>query len=149
MVVGEYGKYDLQIPDSGIDNVTVKVGDIMEAKTQTIVNTVNCVGIMGTGLAKQMKVRYPGMFERYKELCDMGKLNIGSLYLYKIPDSDRMILNFPTKEHWKNGSRIEYIVAGLRKFCDKYEDFGISSIAFPMLGCRNGGLKADVVSFDV
>lgn len=138
-------RYNIDLPDSNSDNITVKCGDILNATTQTIVNTVNCVGVMGKGLAAQFKEKYPGMYNRYKELCSMGKINIGTLYVYSVPDEDKKIVNFPTKDHWKNNSKIEYLIAGLRKFVDKYEEFGISSVAFPMLGCRNGGLKTEIV----
>lgn len=126
---------------SPYNHITVCTGDIFDSPAQTLVNTVNCVGVMGKGLALQFKERYPSMFKRYKEICDMGKLEPGKLFIYNIPESYKKILNFPTKAHWRDGSKMDYIAAGLRKFVDKYKDYGISSVAFPMLGCRNGGLR--------
>jgi len=113
-------------------------GDLFEAKTQTIVNTVNCKGVMGKGLALEFKKRFPTMFLEYKKLYLEGKLIIGELHLYK--DKDYWILNFPTKNHWKSPSKLEYIEKGLKTFSEKYKEWGITSIAFPQLGCNLGGL---------
>ena len=135
-----YGNDNYEVP-IGCEHVTIKCGDIIESEAQTVVNTVNCVGVMGTGLALQFKNLYPRMFNEYKMLCDAGQINVGTLYLYRIPNTERIILNFPTKTHYKYGSKIEYIVSGLRKFNDIYKKAGITSAAFPMLGCRNGGLR--------
>ena len=118
-------------------NVIVN-GDIFESKCQTIVNTVNCVGIMGKGLALAFKEKYPEMFVRYKELCDRNLFEIGKLWIYK--SSDKWVLNFPTKIHWKYNSEYSYIEEGLNKFIKTYKEKGITSIAFPMLGCANGKL---------
>lgn len=115
-------------------------GDILEAKTQVVVNTVNCKGVMGKGLALQFKKKYPAMYNDYKQKCEKEKITIGHLDLYKeIPRY--WILNFPTKKHWRNKSKLEYIEKGLREFKDKYEEWGITSIAFPRLGCQQGGLN--------
>jgi O-acetyl-ADP-ribose deacetylase (regulator of RNase III) len=118
--------------------ITYKQGSLFDGSEQTIVNTVNCVGIMGKGIALEYKKRYPNMFEKYKSHCDNKIMNIGTLFLYKTPD--RWILNFPTKYHWRNKSKLSYIEDGLKKFVSTYKDKGISSIAFPLLGCQNGGL---------
>ena len=80
------------------------------------------------------------MFERYKEICEKGRFKTGDLWLYKIPDSDRRVLNFPTKKHWRGRSKIEYIESGLKKFAQTYDQKEITSISFPMLGSSNGGL---------
>lgn len=108
---------------------------------QTIVNTVNCYGIMGAGLALECKYRYPDMFVRYKEMCDKKLLDIGKLYLYKT--DNKWILNFPTKNHWKYPSKPEFIKKGLQKFVETYKSKGITSIAFPLLGAHNGGLSQE------
>lgn len=113
-------------------------GNIFESNTQTIVNTVNCVGVMGKGIALEYKKRYPEMFIKYKDLCDRGLMKVGNLWLYKM--TDKWVLNFPTKEHWKNKSKIEYLILGLDKFVDTYQTKGITSISFPLLGASNGGL---------
>ena len=114
-------------------------GDIFKSPAQVIVNTVNTVGIMGKGIALEFKKRYPDMFQAYRDICDRRKLKIGSLMLYYEPD--HWILLFPTKENWRNPSRMEFIEAGLAKFCRTYAEKGITSIAFPKLGCGNGELN--------
>ena len=117
-------------------------GDIFESDTQTIVNTINCVGVMGKGIALSFKEKYPKMFIRYKELCNYKQIKIGTLWLYK--DENKWILNFPTKDHWKNPSEVEYLKLGLKKFVETYEEKGITSISFPLLGANNGGLNPDI-----
>ena len=119
-------------------------GDIFEAKTQVIINTVNCEGVMGKGLALQFKKKYPEMFKEYQQECKEGRLTIGKLHLYK-QTPNYWILNFPTKNHWRNKSKLDYIEKGLAEFKNKYQEWGITSIAFPRLGCQQGGLDwADV-----
>ncbi len=113
-------------------------GDIFCSPAQVLVNTVNTVGVMGKGIALEFKKRYPEMFLQYKEQCDKHKLVIGRLILWYEPD--HWILQFPTKEHWRNPSKLEYIEKGLMTFVRKYADYNISSIAFPKLGCGNGEL---------
>jgi len=115
-------------------------GNIFNSKCQTLVNTVNCVGVMGAGIAFEMRLRYPEMFQRYKELCDLKIFNIGKLWLYK-SDVNHWILNFPTKRDWKYPSKIEYIEKGLQKFIESYKKHKINSIAFPLLGASHGKLK--------
>jgi O-acetyl-ADP-ribose deacetylase (regulator of RNase III) len=116
---------------------------ILDSKAQTVTNTVNTVGVMGKGLASAMKRRYPEMFKEYAKLCAAHKLHVGQLWLWKTPD--RWILNFPTKQHWRNPSKLSYIEAGLQKFVVEYERRGIWEIAFPRLGCGNGNLDWDDV----
>jgi O-acetyl-ADP-ribose deacetylase (regulator of RNase III) len=124
-------------------NIQIIKGNIFDSKCQTIVNTINCVGVMGKGLALEFKKRYPDMFLRYREYCSLNLMCIGKLWLYK--SNDYWILNFPTKMTWKLPSRYEYIELGLQKFVDTYKERGITSIAFPMLGCSNGKLDEDKV----
>ncbi|WP_424475371.1 macro domain-containing protein [Oceanobacillus kimchii] len=112
--------------------------NIFESPAQVIVNTVNTVGVMGKGIAKQYKQIYPDMFKKYQMYCETKQLDIGKLWLYK--SETKWILNFPTKKHWRNPSKLEYIEAGLQKFVDTHEEKGITSISFPPLGCGNGGL---------
>ena len=114
-------------------------GDIFKSPAQVIVNTVNTVGVMGKGIALEFKKRYPDMFQAYRDICDRKKLKTGSLMLYYEPD--HWVLLFPTKENWRNPSRMEYIEAGLAKFCRTYAEKGITSVAFPKLGCGNGELN--------
>lgn len=113
-------------------------GDLFQSDMQVLTNPVNTVGVMGKGLAKHFKIRYPEMFAEYKILCDAGQLTIGQLHLY--PAEDKWILNFPTKAHWRAKSKLEYIEVGLGRFVEIYEEQQIESIAFPMLGCGLGGL---------
>lgn len=116
---------------------------ILKSQAQTVVNTVNTVGVMGKGLASAFKARYPEMFKAYREICKAHCLDIGQLWLWKGPD--QWVLNFPTKKHWRRPSKLSYIEAGLRKFVAQYEQRGIREIAFPRLGCGNGGLDWDDV----
>lgn len=123
--------------------LTYVAGNLFEAPVQTLVNTVNTVGVMGKGIALTFKEIFPEMFREYRALCERGDLKVGGLYLWRGPT--RYVLNFPTKEHWRNPSKIEYIEAGLRTFVRTYERAGIHSIAFPPLGCGNGELEFSAV----
>lgn len=118
-------------------------GDIFESPAQVIVNPVNTVGVMGKGLALAFKKRYPRAFERYKIACEKHLLTIGKLMLFYEPDY--WLLMFPTKENWRNPSKLEYIEKGLEKFVCSYAEKSITSVAFPRLGCGNGELKWDDV----
>jgi O-acetyl-ADP-ribose deacetylase (regulator of RNase III) len=113
--------------------------NIFESNAQVLVNTVNTVGVMGKGLAKEFKRLYPEMFKTYQKFCEEGTLTVGKLQVYKTPN--KWILNFPTKANWRSPSKLEYIEQGLQKFVDNYERLGVKSVAFPMLGCGNGGLS--------
>ena len=117
---------------------------IFDSNAQTLVNTINCVGIMGKGLALEFKNRYPAMFDKYKSFCDKGVFKPGVLWIYKADDG-KWILNFPTKVDWRNPSEMSYLEEGLKKFVEIWKDKGITSIAFPLLGCTNGGLNPDDV----
>jgi O-acetyl-ADP-ribose deacetylase (regulator of RNase III) len=122
--------------------IRVIKGNIFTTQCQTIVNTVNCVGVMGAGIAYECRLRYPDMYERYVQLCNERLFNIGSLWIYK--GNDKWILNFPTKYHWKYESKVEYLEKGLQKFVSSYQEKGIRSIAFPLLGASNGGIPEAV-----
>lgn len=124
---------------------SIKKDNIFNAKTQTVVNTINCVGVMGKGIALVFKLRYPKMFDLYKEYCKSKLIGIGKLWLYKGEVNEPWVLNFPTKFHWKYPSKMEYLEKGLQKFVDTYKDKGITSIAFPLLGTHNGGLDKEEV----
>ncbi len=120
--------------------LTYVIGNLFESPAHTLVNTVNTVGVMGKGIAKDFKTIYPEMFKEYQHLCESKQLTIGKLWLYKKAPV-KWILNFPTKTTWKKPSRIEYIEKGLQAFVKGYENKGITSIAFPALGCGNGELN--------
>jgi len=111
---------------------------LFDSPAQTLVNTVNTVGVMGKGIAAVFKQLYPEMYQRYRRLCQEGKLDVGMLYIYRTPN--KIIVNFPTKKHWRQRSRVEYIKAGLEKFVTRYGNYGISSVSFPQLGCGHGEL---------
>lgn len=118
-------------------------GDIFESNAQVIVNTVNCQGIMGKGLALAFKQKYPAMFNVYQQECRTGKLRIGRPTLYQ--KSTPWILNFPTKDSWRANSKLEYLQQGLEFLVAHYKNAGIKSIAFPKLGAQNGKLSWDEV----
>jgi O-acetyl-ADP-ribose deacetylase (regulator of RNase III) len=124
--------------------ITIHKGDLLKSKAQTIVNSVNCVGIMGKGVALAFKRQYPQMFEDYKKRCFRQEVSLGHPYPYEI-SRDRIIINFPTKGHWRENSKIENIEKGLIYLVNHIEEWRIRSIAFPPLGCTNGGLDWDVV----
>lgn len=114
------------------------VGDLFRSPAKVLVNTVNTQGVMGKGLAKDFKAIYPEMFRVYRDLCDSGKLTVGKLQLYRTPH--KWVLNFPTKQEWRQPSKPEYIEAGLKAFAAGYARNEITSIAFPQLGCGHGDL---------
>lgn len=118
-------------------------GNIFQSGCKVIVNTVNCVGVMGRGIALEYKYRFPEMYQSYKKVCDNKELRPGLLQLWT--KSTPWILNFPTKNHWRLPSKIEYIEAGFIKFSDIYFKKDITSIAFPILGSSAGGLDEKVV----
>jgi O-acetyl-ADP-ribose deacetylase (regulator of RNase III) len=124
--------------------VRVLVGDMFETQAQTLVNTVNCVGVMGKGLALEFKKRFPDMYEDYVQRCAGKRVRLGEPYLYRrlFPP---WILNFPTKDHWRSASRLADIEAGLDYLEQHYAEWGIESLAVPALGCSNGGLEWRVV----
>jgi len=122
-------------------NIKFKSGDLFKSDKQTLVNTVNCVGVMGAGVAKKAKQLFPSMYEDYSVRCEKKSVQPGVPYLWKNPEPNaQWILNFPTKDHWRNPSKIEWIENGLKCFLENYKDLGISSIAFSALGCGKGGL---------
>lgn len=127
--------------------IEFKKGNIFTTECDVIVNTVNCSGVMGAGIAYEFRLRYPDMFKKYKELCDKKLLEIGKLWIYSINDENifkekyTRVLNFPTKNFWKLPSKAEYLEKGLEKFVETYKDKHIHSIAFPLLGASKGGIS--------
>ncbi|HEY5639477.1 MAG TPA: macro domain-containing protein, partial [Dehalococcoidia bacterium] len=122
----------------------VLVGDLFKSQCQTWVNTVNCVGVMGRGVALEFRKRFPDMYRDYVERCGRGEVQLGKPYLFKslIPP---WILNFPTKDHWRGLSRLSDIVDGLHYLREHYEEWGIQSLAVPPLGSGQGQLDWAVV----
>lgn len=117
---------------------------MFKSPAKTLVNTVNCVGVMGKGVALEFKKRWPGLMSDYEKKCALGLVKLGKPYVYK-DLAGTSIVNFPTKGHWRSASRLADIEEGLIYFLDNYKDWNIESIAFPPLGCGNGGLEWDVV----
>lgn len=116
-------------------------GDLFEAGTDALVNTVNCVGIMGRGVALQFKKAYPLNFREYEAACKAGEVQPGHMFVHETGKfSPRFIVNFPTKRHWKGKSRIEDIDSGLIALAAEIKARGIKSIAIPPLGAGLGGL---------
>ncbi len=118
-------------------------GDILKAETDALVNTVNCVGYMGRGIAAQFKRAFPENFEAYEAVCERGELRPGVMFVFETGRlmPPRFIINFPTKRHWRGKSRLEDIDAGLEALIREVQIRGIRSIAVPPLGCGLGGLS--------
>lgn len=123
-----------------MSDVNVVQASIFEVQAQTIVNTVNCVGVMGKGIALGFKERFPEMYRDYVARCNRGDVRLGEPYLFTSL-LDQWILNFPTKKHWRSLSRLEDIKRGLEFLETHYREWGIESLAVPPLGCGNGGLE--------
>ncbi len=123
--------------------VTFRSGDLLKDKSEAITNTVNCVGVMGKGIALQFKQRWPRNFKAYADACKHKAIKPGRVFIYDMGqwEEPRYIINFPTKVHWRGDSKIEYIESGLRDLIAQAERLGIKSIALPPLGCGNGGLE--------
>jgi len=119
-----------------------KTGDILEGEAEALVNTVNCVGVMGRGIALQFKNAYPDNFEAYAEACHRGDVQPGRMFVFETGQltPPRFIINFPTKRHWRGKSRIEDIEAGLAALVQVIRAKGVRSIAIPPLGSGLGGL---------
>lgn len=122
----------------------ILIGDILKSRAQTLINTVNCVGIMGKGIALEFKNCFPGMFEDYAQRCEHNEIRVGLPYVFKNLFGPQ-IVNFPTKEHWKSLSRVSDIERGLDYLLAHYKKWGVTSIAIPPLGCGNGQLEWKVV----
>lgn len=118
--------------------ITYVTGDLLKSDAQCLVNTVNCEGYMGKGIAYQFKLAYPENFKEYAKACRNGKLFIGSIHYYQ--EKSKYIVNFPTKDKWRENSKIEYIRVGLQKLVELIKELNIHSIAIPPLGSGNGGL---------
>jgi len=122
--------------------VKLKHGDLLNEKTEAIVNTVNCVGAMGKGIALQFKQRWPQNFKAYESACERKEVQLGKMFIVDLGqwEKPRFLINFPTKAHWKGDSEIGYIESGLKDLVLQVSRLGIKSIALPPLGCGNGKL---------
>lgn len=119
-------------------------GNIFDSEAQAIVNTVNTVGVMGKGIALQYKKAYPNNYKAYSLACKNKAVTIGKMFTTidsNIGSGEKMIINFPTKQHWRNPSEYIYIENGLDDLIEVIKQNQIKSIAIPPLGAGNGGLK--------
>ena len=123
--------------------VRYETGNIFESPAQVITNPINCVGVMGSGLALEFKNRFQGLFKDYERRCLAHRVKPGEPYLYE--DDEIQVLNFPTKRHWKDSSRLEDIEAGLKMLSENFDRMGIFYLALPALGCGLGGLEWSAV----
>ena len=121
--------------------VTVNIGDLFSSTAQTLVNTVNCVGVMAKGIALKFKERFPEMFKDYETRCARAEVRLGEPYLFKrlLPP---WILNFPTKDHWRSVTKLHDIIRGLEFLLRHYRAWGITSLAVPPLGCGSGQMTS-------
>jgi len=124
--------------------VTVLTGSLFESNAQTIVNTVNCVGIMGKGIALEFKNRFPDMFADYVARCEAKQVKLGQPYLYRRLLTP-WIVNFPTKDHWRSVATIKDIIHGMKYLESHYKEWEITSLALPPLGCGQGQLEWRIV----
>ena len=123
--------------------IKIQQGNLLKANAEAIVNTVNCVGVMGKGIALQFKQAYPDNFRQYAKACRASEVMPGQMFVVSTGNlfNPRYIINFPTKRHWKGKSKIEDIQVGLTALIQEIKQLGINSIAVPPLGCGNGGLS--------
>ncbi len=132
-------------PNTRFEMIT---GNLFDSDCQTITNAANCVGVMGKGIALEFKLRYPDMYSDYVERCKQKTFKIGQCYVYKsrlLP----WILNFPTKSHWRQRSKLEDVQVGLDHLAANVADWGITSLAIPAIGCGLGGLDWTVVRSEI
>jgi len=120
-------------------------GNIFTADTDALVNPVNCVGVMGLGLALQFKKAYPTNFKAYQDACTQGDVRPGHMFITERADTPHFIINFPTKRHWQNTSLMVDIDSGLSSLVEEIKRRGILSIAIPPLGSGLGGLSWSAV----
>ena len=123
-----------------------KTGDIFAEDVDALVNSVNCVGVMGRGIALQFKKRFPQNFKAYESACKRSEVQPGQMFVHETGQlSPRYIINFPTKRHWRSKSRMEDIEGGLDALVREIRERNIQSIAIPPLGSTLGGLRWDDV----
>lgn len=123
----------------------------MRADAEALVNPVNCVGVMGKGLALQFKRAFPSIYQQYQRVCNQRALRIGMVLSISTgkEENPRYIIHFPTKLHWKDPSRIEYIEQGLTALVAEIRRLNFRSVAVPALGCGNGGLPWEEVQIRI
>lgn len=123
--------------------IQIKTGDILSANAEALVNTVNCVGIMGRGIALQFRNAFPDNYRAYKAACDRKEVVPGKMLVVDLNrfENPRLVINFPTKAHWKGKSRMEDIKTGLLDLVRVLREHRVKSVAIPPLGCGLGGLN--------
>jgi len=127
--------------------ITYKTGDLLTEDVEALVNTVNCVGVMGRGIALQFKKQFTDNFKQYENACKQGSVVPGKMFVFETGKltNPKVIINFPTKRHWREASRLEDIEAGLDNLADVIKKYNLKSIALPPLGCGLGGLDWNTV----
>jgi len=120
---------------------------LLKADVEALVNTVNCVGVMGKGIALEFKQTFPRNFEVYQKACKTGEVKPGSMFVFKTGSifKPQYIINFPTKRHWRDNSKIDNIKTGLVALIREISQLNIQSVAVPPLGCGLGGLNWSIV----
>ena len=120
--------------------IEYQTGDLFTVEVEALVNTVNCVGVMGRGVALQFKKAFPANFKAYAKACELGEVEPGRMFITERLDNPKYIINFPTKRHWRGKSRIDDIESGLDALACEIRKRGIQSVALPPLGSGLGGL---------
>ena len=121
-------------------------GNLFDSDAEALVNTVNTHGVMGKGIALEFKKRFPANYEFYRQACEQGQVQIGKMLVFPTQSlQPQYIINFPTKQHWRGRSKLEYIQRGLQDLVCVVQQQGIRSIALPPLGCGHGGLRWEQV----
>ena len=122
-------------------------GNLLDANVEAVVNTVNTVGVMGKGIALMFRERFPNNYKEYQAACKAGEMQVGTMLVTSVDELSGLhwVINFPTKMHWRQPTKLEWVRAGLVALKDVIRDKQIHSIALPALGCGNGGLNWHVV----
>ncbi len=127
--------------------IIYRKGNLLDAPVDAVVNTVNTVGVMGKGIALMFKEAFPENFRAYEDACKREQVRVGQMFVTESSrlDGPRWIINFPSKKHWRQPSKLEWITEGLKDLRRVIVEKGIRSVALPPLGCGNGGLEWAVV----
>ena len=127
--------------------ITITQGNLIEANAEALVNTVNCVGYMGRGIALQFKKAFPANYKAYERACRAKEVRPGTMFVFQTGSvvNPKYIINFPTKRHWRGKSRLSDIESGLQALVEEINKHGINSVAVPPLGCGLGGQDWDTV----
>src|SRR5690348_7931156 len=126
-------------------------GNLLDAKADALVNTVNTVGVMGKGIALMFKEAFPANFRAYEAACESKSVKVGQMFVTenRAFEGPKWLINFPTKKHWRQPSKLEWITEGLKDLRRVIQEYGIRSVALPPLGAGNGGLDWPVVRAEI